>query len=121
MASTKTVTVLDNNITLTAGAGDHTSGLWSLLAGYGGLLLLKITNGGTGPTLAGQAQVQVSPDNSNWYSFGGALIAQLGNGVITSWAIPIPIGAKYVRVISGSNTDQDVVIRAEGVEVTAIS
>lgn len=121
MASTKVVTVLDNDVALVAAAGDHTSTVWSLLTGYGGLLHLKITNGATGPTLAAQAQVWVSPDNSNFYKLGGALIATLGNGIITSWAISVPIGAKYAKVVSGSNTGQDVVIRAEGTEITAIS
>jgi len=121
MATTKTVTVLDNNVTLTASAADHTSSVWTIDDGYGGELHIKITNGATGPTVAAQAQVWASPDNSNWYKFGGALIATLGNGVITSWCIPIPIGVKYAEVISGSNTVQDVVLRVEGAEVVSIA
>ena len=121
MASTKVVTVLDNNVTLTAAAGDHTSGVWTLDDGYGAELYIKVTNGATGPTVAAQAQIWASPDNSNYYKFGGALIATLGNNVITSWSIPIPIGVEYLKVISGSNTGQNVVIRVEGSEVTAIS
>jgi len=121
LAATKIVTVLDNNVTLTAGAGDHTSSVWTVDDGYGGELYIKITNGATGPTIAAVAQVWASPDNSNWYKFGGALGSTLGNGIITSWSIPIPIGVEYLKVISGSNTGQDVVIRVEGSEVTAIS
>ena len=121
MASTKAVTVLDNNVTLTAGAGDHTSSVWDLTDGYGGILNIKITNGGTGPTLPAQAQVWVSPDDSNYYKLGGALIATLGNGIITSWSLIVPIGIEYLKVISGSNTGQDVVIRVSGTEVTEIS
>lgn len=121
MASTKVVTVLDNNVTLTAAAGDHTSDVWTIDDGYGGELHIKVTNGATGPTVAAQAQVWVSPDNSNWYKFGGALIATLGNNVVTSWSFPIPIGVKYLKVISGSNTGQNVVVRVEGSEVTAIA
>ena len=121
MAATKVVTVLDNNVTLTAGAGDHTSSVWTLDDGYGGQLYIKVTNGATGPTVAAQAQVWASSDNSNYYKFGGALVATLGNNVVSSWSIPIPIGAEYIKIISGSNTVQDVVIRVEGSEVTAIS
>jgi len=121
MATTKIVTVLDNNIVLVAGASDHTSDIWTIDDGYGGELHIKITNGATGPTIAAQAQIWVSPDNSNWYKFGGALISTLGNAVVTSWSAPIPIGVKYLKVISGSNTDQNVTIRVEGSEVTAIS
>ena len=121
MSATKTVTVLDDNVTLTAGGGDHTSSIWSLLTGYGAVLYLKITNGATGPTLAAQMQVWGSPDNSNYYKIGGALVATLGNSVITSLSVPIPIGHKYVKVVSGSNTGQNVTLRAEGTEVTAIA
>jgi len=121
MATTKTGTVLDNNVTLTAGAGDHTSSVWDLADGYGGELHIKVTNGATGPTLAAQAQIWVSPDNSNFYKLGGALIASLGNAVVTSWSVLVPIGVKYLKVISGSNTGQDVTLRVEGAEVVAIS
>ena len=120
MASTKVVTVLDDNVTLTAAAGDHTSGVWTIDDGYGGELYIKITNGATGPTIAAQAQIWASPDNSNYYKIGGALISTLGNAIVTSWSIPIPIGIEYIKIISGSNTGQDVVIRVEGSEVTAI-
>ena len=120
MASTKVVTVLDDGVTLTAAAGDHTSGVWTIDDGYGGELYIKITNGATGPTVAAQAQIWASPDNSNYYKIGGALISTLGNAIITSWSIPIPIGIEYIKIISGSNTGQDVVIRCEGSEVTAI-
>jgi len=121
MATTKVVTVLDNGVTLTAGAADHTSSVWTLDDGYGAELMIKITNGGTGPTIAAQAQIQVSPDNSNWYDFGGPVVGSVTLSVVTSWAINIPIGVEYLKVVSGSNTGQDVVIRVEGSEVTAIS
>lgn len=121
MASVKTVTVLDDNVTLTAGAADRTSSVATLTTGYGGQLHIKHTNGATGPTVASQSQVWVSPDNSNWYKLGGALVATLGNNAITSWSVPIPIGVGYVEVISGSNTGQDVALRVEIMQVTAIS
>ena len=120
MASTKVVTVLDDGVTLTAAAGDHTSGVWTIDDGYGGELYIKITNGATGPTIAAQAQIWASPDNSNYYKIGGILISTLGNAIVTSWSIPIPIGIEYIKIISGSNTGQDVTIRVEGSEVTAI-
>jgi len=121
MVTTKVVSVLDNNVTLTAAAANHTSGNWDLQDGYGGKLGLKVTNGATGPTLAAQCQIQVSGDNTNWYNLGGALISTLGNNVVTSWVVMVPIGAKYLQVISGSNTGQDVVLRVAGVEISEIS
>ena len=120
MASTKAVTVLFNDVTL-APATPQTSALWTLTTGYGGLLNIKVTNGATGPTLAAQAQIQASPDNSHWYNFGGALLAQLGNSIVTSWSIPIPVGVEYLQVVISGNTGQNVTVRAEGAQVTAIS
>lgn len=120
MSATKTTTVLDNNITLSAGAGDHTSSVWIITGGYGGEIFLKVTNGATGPTLPAQCQIWVSPDNSNWYKFGNALLATLGNNVVTPWSFPIPMSVKYLKVISGSNTDQDVTLRVEGTETTKV-
>ena len=121
MSTTKVVTVLDNNVTLTAGAGDHDSTVWDLQDGYGGILHIKFTNGATGPTVAAQAQINVSPDNSNFYKLGNALVSNLGNSVVTSWSIHIPTGIKYLKVTSGSNTGQNVTIRVEGSEVTEIA
>ena len=121
MASTKVVTVLDNNVVLTAAAADTTSGTWTIDDGYGAELYIKVTNGATGPTVAAQAQIWCSPDNSNFYKFGGALVSTLGNAIITSWAINIPIGVEYLYVVHGSNTGQNVTIRVEGSEVTAIA
>ena len=121
MAMTKVVTILDNDVTLTASDSDHTSSIWTLDDGYGGELYIKITNGATGPTVAAQSQIWASADNNNWYKFGGALVSTLGNAIVSSWSIPIPMGIEYLKVISGSNTVQNVTIRVEGSEVTAIS
>ena len=121
MVTAKVNTVLDDNVTLVASAADHDSTVWDLQDGYGGLLLIKITNGATGPTVATQSQIKVSGDNSNWYNMGGALVSTLGNNVVTSWAINVPAGAKYLKVTSGSNTGQNVTIRIAGVEATDVN
>ncbi|MDD3952216.1 MAG: hypothetical protein PHW59_13960 [Desulfobacterales bacterium] len=121
MSTSKIVTVLDDNVTLTAGAADHTSSVWTLDDGYGGQLFIKVTNGATGPTIAATVQVWASPDNSNWYKLGGELGSTLGNAIISTWSIPIGIGVEFVKVVSGSNTGQNVTIRVEGTEISAIS
>lgn len=122
MATTKTVTVLADDVTLTASAVDTESSVWTLDDGYGGELSIKVTNGATGPTIAAQAQIWVSPDSTNWYKFGGSLVSTLGNSVVSSWGgIIIPVGTKYLKVVAGSNTGQDVTLRVEGTEVVAIS
>jgi len=121
MASTKTATALFNTTTLTADAGDTTSSVVSLVDGYGAAAFLKLENGATGPTIAAQIQIELSGDNTEWYKFGGALVGSTANDAITSWAaIEIPIAAKYLRLVAGSNTDQDVTADADVVELEKV-
>lgn len=120
MATTKVVTVLMNDVSVSA-SGSATSTTLDLQDGYGAALAIKITNGATGPTVAANAQIYASPDNSNFYKFGGALQAQLGNGIVTSWIVPIPIAIKYLYVIVTGNTGQAVTARVSGTEVTEVS
>jgi len=123
MATTKVVTVLSNDVTITKdqGAEAVASADWDLDNGFGGQLYIEVTNGATGPTVAAILQIYASPDDTTYYKFGGALGSTLGNNAVTTWSIPIPIGVEFIRVMSGSNTDQDVVVRVEGSEVTAIA
>jgi hypothetical protein len=120
MASTKVVTVVEDDVTLTAGAGDDTSTGVNLTDGYGGKAFVKLTNGATGPTVAAQVQLQESADNSNWYDLGGPLVGSTGNNEVVSWPVPIDMGTLYIRSVSGSNTGQDVTVRIEVSEVTGI-
>lgn len=120
MAITKTVGSIHNNVTLTASTGDTTGSVIDLTDSDETAVYIKITNGATGPTIAAQCQIQVSPDNSNWYNFGGPLQAGIaGSGTVPfyAWAgIRLPPGVGYVRAVSGSNTGQNVTIRAEVME-----
>jgi hypothetical protein len=122
MATTKPApTVLANNVTLTASAADYTSDIFDIQDGYQAGIGIKITNGATGPTVAAVAQVWWSFDNSNWYKLGGAFQSSLGNNVVSSWPVPLPMFAKYAKVVAGSNTGQNVTLRVEGVEVSEVS
>ena len=122
MATTKGVTVLFNDVALVAAAGDQTSAAADLADGYSATASVKLTNGATGPTVAAQVQIQTSPDNSNWYAFGGSLVGSTVNSAVVSWGgIEIPMGVKYVRGVAGSNTGQNVTVRMEITEVSAVS
>jgi hypothetical protein len=121
MATTKAVTAMENGLTLTAGAGDDTGTAVTLDDGYGAQISLKLTNGATGPTVAAQIQIQVSQDNSEWYSFGGPLVGNTDNSGVSSWSVEIPIGVEYVRTVQGSNTGQNVTCDIDLSEVTAVS
>ncbi len=120
MSATKIVTILDNDIVLVAGAGNHTSNIWTINDGYGGELCIKFTNGATGPTVPAQTQIEGSPDNIHWYEFAGVISGNNEDAGIKSCIIGIPIGFKYARLISGSNIDENVTIRVEGIEVAEI-
>lgn len=119
MASTKTVTAIWSSQTLTAGAGDTTATAVNLTDGYGATVNIKLTNGSTGPTLPAEVQIQLSEDNSEWYNFGSPLIGTTDNSGVTSWAgIEIPYGTNYLRLVAGSNTDQNVTVDADLSEVS---
>lgn len=121
MATTKAVTAMESGLTLTAGAGDDTGTAVVLDDGYGAQISLKLTNGGTGPTVPAQIQIQVSQDNSEWYDFGGPLVGTTTNSDVTSWSVEVPIGVEYIRTVQGSNTGQDVTCDIDLSEVTAVS
>jgi hypothetical protein len=120
MATTKAVTAIWSSQTLTAGAGDTTSSAVTLDDGYGASLHIKISNGATGPTVPAEVLVQVSADNSEWYDFA-EFVGTTGNSEVTSWGgLDIPIGVEYLRLVAGSNTDENVTVDADISEVTAI-
>ena len=121
MATTKSVVVQSNNITLTAGAGDTTATATSLTDNYGSTMLIKLTNGATGPTIAGQVQVEVSGDNTNFFKHGGPLVGGTSNSGISSWTVQLSKDILYARTVSGSNTAQDVTLRVEITQVDAVS
>ena len=119
MATTKTTTVVVNNVTMTAGAGNTNHDI-TIDTGYGGMVALKLTNGATGPTVAAQIQTQQSNDGTNFFNYGGALQGSTANNDVESWAIEIPIGVKRLRFVIGSTTGQNVTGRVEVTNTTAV-
>jgi len=122
MALTKSRTSIWNGTTLTAGAGDTTSSAQDLSAVYESQVDIKITNGATGPTVPAQCQIQVAADSGGtlYVNFGGPLVANLGNSIVTSWSIDIPIGVASLQLVAGSNTAQNVTISADISTVTGV-
>lgn len=120
MATTKSVVVQSDNVTLTAAAGDTTATGTDLTNNYGDTMLIKITNGATGPTIAGQAQVEVSGDNTNYFKHGGPLVGGTSNNGISSWTVQLSKDILYARTVSGSNTGQDVTLRVEITQVDTV-
>lgn len=121
MAATKVVTAMESGLTLSAGGGDDTGATVTIDTGYGGQISLKLTNGGTGPTVAAQIQIQVSQDNTEFYDFGGPLVGTTDNSDVSSWSIRVPMGVEYIRTVQGSNTGQAVTCDIDLTNVTALS
>lgn len=122
MASTKTTTVIFNGVTLTAGNADTSSNAVDLTDGYGASINVKLVNGATGPTLPAQVQIQVSADGTNYYNFCGPLVGGVANAGSYTWGgVDIPIGVKYIKLVAGSNTDQNVTVTADIAEVVSVA
>lgn len=125
MATTKVRTAVATGatswtaMTLTASAADVTSDALDLRTGYGAIVQIKITNGATGPTVPAQCIVQTSADNSTYFAFTAPLVAGTTNSASYTWAVEIPIGVMYLKLVAGSNTAQDVTITADISNVTA--
>ena len=122
MALTKSRTSIWSAQTLTAGAGNTTSSAQNLTAVYESQVDIQITNGATGPTIPGQCQIQVATDSGGtlYVNFGGPLVANTGNSVVTSWSVTVPIGVASLKLVAGSNTVQNVTIDADISTVTAV-
>ena len=83
--------------------------------------MMKLTNGGTGPTFPAQVQIWVRRQGSAiWYKFKGALTGTVALGYTTSWTQYIPIGFASFKIIAGDNTDEDVAVSADYEQVTAL-
>lgn len=121
MASVKPATSLWVGQTLTAGAASIVSAAVDLAGGYGASVNVRLTNGGTAPTVAAQVQIEVSHNNSDWYNFGAPLIGNKTNSGVEEWGgIDIPPAVKYLRFTAGSNTGQDVMVDANLVELSTL-
>ena len=132
MAITKSAAVSLNGSSVGSGnsvsAGTPYTGPWVDLTGaYAAQLSLQITNGGTGPTVAAQIQIQTANDYnsgspaSTIANYGGPLQSATGNSVVTNWSIDLEgMAVAAVRVVVSGNTGQAVTFQGDLCKVTAI-
>lgn len=109
-------------------AGSTTRGTLDLEAAYGGFLTIKITNGGTGPTVQCSANVLVAHNatvpaagaaGANWktiYTVGGGTTAS----AVTEVGIPIDPSIMALEVEFNGNTGQAVTVEAFLSELTSV-
>jgi len=130
-----TATATKNARTLIAAAtsntaGSTTRGTLDLRTAFGGLLTIKITNGGTGPTVQAVANVLVAHNSGTTPTAASAgtdwkTIYQVGNGVVANtvgeWNLSIEQSVMHVEVEVTGNTGQTVTCEAFLSELTSIN
>lgn len=111
-------------------AGATTRGTVDLRTAFGGLLTVKLTNGGTGPTLQAEARVLVAHNTGSTPTAAGAgvdwkTIYVVGNGTTAStvgeWSIPIDQSVMHCEVEITGNTGQAVTCEAFLSELSSIA
>lgn len=111
MASTKSLSTIIAAATSNAAAATTTGTAVDLTTKYGAMITGILTNGGTGPTIAPTAYVEISGDNTNWKQFyvvGGDTTASS----ITLYSCEIPPAVMYARVRVTGNTGQAITCEA---------
>lgn len=119
MAATKSLSTIIAAATSNAATATTTGTALSLTTAYGALITIKLTNGGTGPTIAPVAYVYTSGDNTNYklfYKIGGDTTASSVN----EYNVEIPPAAMYARVDVKDNTGQAITCEAFAQVLTAI-
>lgn len=121
MALTKTAQSVQASATNSAG-GTTTSAAFD--ANYGASIVARVTNGGTGPTVACDAVLEVSNDGgTTWFEWDRQTA-----GLVASTAYPMAFklgigdGADFgkYRVKFSGNTGQSVTVQADAETTTAL-
>lgn len=120
MAATKTNNTIIAAATSNTASGTTTGTFLSLATAYGALVTIKLTNGGTPPTIAPTATVFLSGDGGTtmkkFYPVAGDLVASSVN----EFAIDIPPAAMGVNVVVMGNTGQAITCEAFAEVLTGI-
>lgn len=112
------------------GAGSTTRGTLDLRTAFGGLLTLKLTNGGTGPTVGATINVLVAHNSGATLTAGSAgtdwkTIFSIQHSTTASavgeWSMSVPQEAMHLEVEVTGNTGQAVTCEAFLSEMTSIS
>lgn len=120
-AVTKSSTVVANNTTLTAGAADVTTSDVDLTAAYRVHIIIRFTNGATGPTVAPRCDVQTSEDTTAGnYSTLFTVNGDTVNSSVNTRDVWLNDAVEHARLVCGSNTGQNVTLRIVVEKVTGI-
>lgn len=109
-------------------AGSTTRGTLDLRTTFGGILTVKLTNGGTGPTVQAVANVLIAHNSGSTPTAASAgtdwkTIASVGNGTTAStigeWSFLIDQSVMHLEVEVTGNTGQTVTCEAFLSEMTS--
>ncbi|MBL4700827.1 MAG: hypothetical protein JKX85_06175 [Phycisphaeraceae bacterium] len=119
MPVTKTDLTFQASATNTAGSTATGTGI-DLSAGYGASINVRITNGGTGPTVACRCDIEVSNDNTDYYLYR-TIYGSTANSAVVEQGVDIPMAHQFARTVFTGNTAQSVTVEADGSHVTAVA
>lgn len=118
--TTKAAAVLQSS-TSNAATGTTTSSVLDVRAIPKSSVLVRIVNGGAGPTVGCTARVDLSPDGTLWYlGAGGAYQAGAANSGEYGASFSLDEDAMYVRVVFFGNTVNAVTVQAHVTSLTAL-
>jgi hypothetical protein len=118
MAATKTASTLIASQSLAAG-GAAVTGILNLLTAYGATITARLTNGGTGPTIAATVTINISTDGTTWRQFAAAT-GGVSNSEVDDFTFQIPPSVMYAQVSIVGNTGQAVTIESFAHTLTTI-
>lgn len=107
-----------------------TRGTADLRTAHGGIMTLKITNGGSAPVAACKGRILIAHDSGATPAAGAAgavwkTLWEMEGGItanaITERAYPLPAGAMHVEVEFAENTGNAVIVEAYLSEITSVS
>ena len=101
-------------------AGATTNGTeWDNTTKYGGVIMARITNGATGPTVGCDFVVYLGDATTVKREFSRQTAGVTNNGVY-DFAVEIPPGAMFINTQFTGNTAQAVTVEAYAEELTSI-
>ena len=122
MALTKSYTAMQASTSNAAGATTNSS---NVTIGYGASIIAQVTNGGTGPTVACNANLQVSTDGGTTWLTRDSRTAGTANSTNYTFVFDLGIGGaggdwSIARVQFTANTGQAVTVQADAYSTTGI-
>lgn len=118
MASTHANGVLQSSTSAAVGT-PVTSSTLDNSTGYGAVITAKATNGGTGPSTAITATLNISPDGTTWY-FWASQTAGLTASAVYPMPFVVPPEAIKAQVVFAGNVGQAVTVEAQYQQLTGV-